>query len=464
MGPVCGNDMTFRTQLRVPMVAVEPSMWSEERKTIFEPSEEEISLTSGTPLETHSIMRPSAPISAWSSEDVSSYLTYIGFDDVIAISIIANEIDGPTLLSLKESDLLALDIKILGRMKRLWKAIETLQTEASIENESKRPLRRISSYGPSGGHEKWLMRWQNQIEGKMLGEAQLKAERSDTTSSLSWRRGNKEALSKLVCSFIYAMVASFMTCLTMTLVHERVPDRDKYPPLPDLFLDNIQHIPWAFAVVEWIIVGLSAVFILLVFFHKHRLIILRRFFAIAGTVFLLRCVTMYITSLSVPGVHLQCDVKQFDTAEEKLKRTLEIMSGLALSINGVKTCGDYMFSGHTIITTLLNFFIIEYSPRNWKGVEMLGWAANLLGMFFILAAHEHYSIDVCIAFFISSRFFLSYHSLANVMSLSSKYAVPVSRSALHFPFFNYFEEFTDGIVPNEYGLPWPLSFEKHKTA
>lgn len=43
------------------------------------------------------------------------------------------------------------------------------------------------------------------------------------------------------------------------------------------------------------------------FFHKHRFILIRRFFALCGTVFLLRCVTMLITSLSVPGAHLKCN-------------------------------------------------------------------------------------------------------------------------------------------------------------
>ena len=40
-----------------------------------------------------------------------------------------------------------------------------------------------------------------------------------------------------------------------------------------------------------------------------RFVIMRRMFSLTGTVFMLRCVTMLITSLSVPGRHLQCEPK-----------------------------------------------------------------------------------------------------------------------------------------------------------
>lgn len=47
------------------------------------------------------------------------------------------------------------------------------------------------------------------------------------------------------------------------------------------------------------------------FIFFFRLILLRRFFALGGTVFLLRCFTMLITSLSVPGSHLECRASDF---------------------------------------------------------------------------------------------------------------------------------------------------------
>ncbi|CAE1283718.1 SAMD8 [Acanthosepion pharaonis] len=92
-------------------------------------------------------------------------------------------------------------------------------------------------------------------------------------------------------------------------IHERVPDMRKYPPLPDIFLDNMPYVPWAFEVCEMIGIILVAMWCIVLFFHKHRFILMRRLFSLMGTVFLLRCVTMLITSLSVPGVHLQCEAK-----------------------------------------------------------------------------------------------------------------------------------------------------------
>lgn len=81
------------------------------------------------------------------------------------------------------------------------------------------------------------------------------------------------------------------------------------------------------------------------------------------------------------------------------------------------------------------------------------------GMFFVLASHEHYSIDVFVAFYISHRLFIYYHSLANSNALRG-----VDKHRLHsfFPLFSFFEEGTEGKVPSEFEWPWKPLMEMWK--
>lgn len=214
--------------------------------------------------------------------------------------------------------------------------------------------------------------------------------------------------------------------------------------------------PWAFAMCEYCGLSLFIIFCVILLFHKYRAIILRRLFSIFGSVFLLRCVTMLITSLSVPGRHLECTARPYDNWLERLSQAFMIWQGGGMSIQGVRTCGDYMFSGHTVTLTLLNFFITEYTPGNTYYVHVLHtvtWVINLFGVFFILAAHEHYSIDVFIAFYISTRLFLYYHTLANSQNNSTAQS-DRDRTRIWFPLFYFFESNCRGRVPNEFESPY----------
>ncbi|VDM51623.1 unnamed protein product [Angiostrongylus costaricensis] len=102
-----------------------------------------------------------------------------------------------------------------------------------------------------------------------------------------------------------------------------------------------------------------------------------------------------------------------------------------------------MFSGHTTAITLLNHFITEYTPPSWTFLHTATWVMNLFGVFFILAGHEHYSIDVFIAFYISSRMFLYYHAYAyNHANLTAT----DDRIRLWFPLGWFFEAGSIGKV------------------
>lgn len=99
---------------------------------------------------------------------------------------------------------------------------------------------------------------------------------------------------------------------------------------------------------------------------------------------------------------------------------------------------------------MFNVRFFSDTPRHLYFLHTVTWIMNMFGIFFILAAHEHYSIDVFIAFYITSRLFLYYHTLSNNQALMQR---DVIRTRIWFPLFSFFESSVDGIVPNEYETP-----------
>nr|XP_024001174.1 phosphatidylcholine:ceramide cholinephosphotransferase 2-like [Salvelinus alpinus] len=138
-------------------------------------------------------------------------------------------------------------------------------------------------------------------------------------------------------------------------------------------------------------------------FLRYKSIAGRRFFFLIGTLYLYRCVTMYITTLPVPGNHFTCAPKLYGDSHAKMQRVLTLISGGGLSITGSHLmCGDFLYSGHTVMLTLTYLFIKEYSPRTFWWYHLMCWLLAAVGVVCILVAHEHYSVDVVVAYFITS--------------------------------------------------------------
>lgn len=388
----------------------------------------------------------------WNCSEAADWLKKEGFDEnVIDILCNINEVNGRCLLAINESDFSVEPLSTLKLRDRkcLYIAIKTLQRENQnlMLELGLTELASINLYATHAPYPKTEI--SEYFESERISPP---ASEDGCASKLP------PEIGKALLSFCYVVVVTWITAFVMVIVHDRVPDMKRYPPLPDIFLDNVPHIPWAFDMCEVTGTFLFSIWLIVLLFHKHRFILMRRFFALSGTVFLLRCVTMLITSLSVPGAHLQCEPRNhtkdgstvFGDLAFKISQAYVIWRGAGMSIQGVRTCGDYMFSGHTVALTMLNFFITEYTPRNLYFLHTLTWIMNMFGVFFILAAHEHYSIDVFIAFYITSRLFLYYHTLSNNQALMQRDSV---RTRVWFPLFSYFEASVDGIVPNEYDTP-----------
>ncbi|XP_030572742.1 sphingomyelin synthase-related 1 [Drosophila novamexicana] len=422
-------------------------------------------------------------VASWQLDDVQQWMgTVEPYSDELRDCLLNEAIDGQVLLALTEQDVRDMRYKLnykltFGEMKKFWLTVYNMQLQWRQKQQLQQPAQKVLlNGGPAVSSAPLVLGISSNLGSPTsLGNVFLASnvavetcpcpEAQDMSDAQQEKSKLLEAPEyfKTAISLGYSFMVTWITSFVMVIVHERVPDMKRYPPLPDIFLDNVPHIPWAFNMCEITGSLLFTIWLVVLIFHKYRMVLLRRFFALAGTVFLLRCVTMLITSLSVPGTHLQCNQKDFAIDDPtvdvfgalviRMTRAYRIWSGLGMSIQGVRTCGDYMFSGHTVALTLLNFFITEYTPRNLYFLHTLTWLLNMFGIFFILAAHEHYSIDVFVAFYITSRLFLYYHTLANNRALMQSDS---TRTRIWFPMFSYFESSVDGIIPNEFDTPGTL--------
>ncbi|TPP66347.1 Sphingomyelin synthetase, partial [Fasciola gigantica] len=396
-----------------------------------------------------------------STQGVQEYLRKYKVADIYLQYLDEHQVDGLAFCLLTEKDLLEMGVHCVGQRKRIFFAAAQYRSfvmdklggiRLDVHNslDSTKYEQKLDKSQPTGF---CCAKQTSNFSGYIP-----RGDFPDFLSEIPHRTGKNAVETnpkpwKVLISALYLFVVAGITSFVMVIAHERLPDISKYPPLPDLLLDNLPYIGWAFEAAEWVGVVLGLVWAFILVFHRYRCILLRRFFALAGTVFLLRSITMIITSLSVPGEHLigKCTRDTFTNATVRFDRFLDIWLGFGMSLRGIQTCGDYMFSGHTTMLTLLNFFITEYAPRNIQVIHTFSWVLNLFGVFFILASHEHYSIDVFVAIYVSSRLFLYYHCLANSRILHQE---DKNRAMIWFPLFSFFEYDVCGIVPNEYEIPF----------
>lgn len=59
--------------------------------------------------------------------------------------------------------------------------------------------------------------------------------------------------------------------------------------------------------------------------------------------------------------------------------------------------------GHCVLDTPLTFW-----PLHW-----LSWLLSAVGIVSILLAHDHYTVDIVVAYLVATRLFWTYHTMAS---------------------------------------------------
>ncbi len=264
-------------------------------------------------------------------------------------------------------------------------------------------------------------------------------------------------LCKTFVAFLFLFGGGVATTLALALVHERVPTAD--PPLPDLFLNNVDYQAWGLDVSEIIIMAACFSTLVLMLAHASRTVVLRRVFFLGGLHYYYRAVTMYVTVLPKPNEHYKCAPKAGDdlTVLMVLHRVVKLLSGFGLSINGDHVyCGDYIYSGHTMTLVMTYLIVHQYSPRRWYLLHWASWCLAAFGVMVLLMARGHYSVDVVLAYWITTRLWWVYHTLANNPSLIRRENKENFLNRFWWwPIFNYLEGNVGRPLPKRYSWPVP---------
>ena len=239
---------------------------------------------------------------------------------------------------------------------------------------------------------------------------------------------------KTLTALCFVLANFLFTTVSLSITHElRNP---ALPPLPDITLDHIPYRRWALDVSEILIMFSTLVAFILVVFHKYRytaqihrylcftstllmyfrFILVRRICVIVGLLYGYRAVTMIVTVLPSANSEYHCDQQLNHTisSAEVLHRVVKIMSGFGLSINGHHVyCGDFIFSGHTMILVLCSLIIADYAPRRLWPLSWLVWVVAVVGVGMLLTARGHYTIDVVAAYFVTTRLWYVHQSIIN---------------------------------------------------
>jgi len=233
-----------------------------------------------------------------------------------------------------------------------------------------------------------------------------------------------EHFKTFVIAIIFVISYNFNLFCT-TIAHELHPDDETNQPLPDVILSFTEPRPWAFEYSEFCVLFNVFCGVLLVLAHSSRWLLLRRAVFIYTLINIYRAFTVMATILPNSVRGLDCAPRSSPPSPSAIFAAFwRVTSACGFRIAGEpRTCGDWIFSGHTASMVWANLIVAEYAPKSvHRLLSVSVTLSSVVGTSLVLASHDHYTIDCIIAYFVTTRVFWTYHSL-----LVRKFESPFSR-------------------------------------
>ena len=219
--------------------------------------------------------------------------------------------------------------------------------------------------------------------------------------------------NKFICS-----VCFFITCVSIMAIcgdalawfrmlkYDTIED-SKSHILNDVGFDLIVYScpKTIFGNVQTAIIILSLVlYFVRCMFMINGLVYMQQFIHMSCIMMLLRTTTLSLTSMPNPNP------KCFDESVEPIEYTGYDGSAFK-TIHSVatKSCGNLMFSGHTMFLTMIYLFENKHKivPRK---LAWLSFVKTATGYYYIISCRSHYTIDVWISFLITNMTFQIYNT------------------------------------------------------
>ncbi|EJW87287.1 hypothetical protein WUBG_01804 [Wuchereria bancrofti] len=253
---------------------------------------------------------------------------------------------------------------------------------------------------------------------------------------------------------ILLVLAWFANELALAWVHDRIP-RNDVRPLPDLWFSLFPEITNSILVTELIMITLLVALFIVMFCHQYRWIVIRRVFFCAALCYTFRAFCIVIFQVPVPSEKTYCAPKSNGSLNIIISRVLRTFWSVGIEqLRPRELCGDLIVSGHTISLFIAALALKQYCPKKLFCLAELCYCATFVAITCILLARKHYTIDVVLAYCLTTRIFWTYHSLSYSYHQGDFDQIPLNQSIWAF-MVPYLE--ADAPPPQYFQNQWKLS-------